>query len=80
LLTPLPVWETLGKDEARRQTYWREWVHTPFTEAELGAVRRSLLSGRPFGSAAWTDGMARLLGICLDEVKRGRPKKGVKMN
>jgi hypothetical protein len=39
LLTPLPIWESLGKDEAKRQAYWRDWVHTPFTEPELAVVR-----------------------------------------
>lgn len=48
LLTPLPVWATLAKDEVKRQAYWREWLHTPLSEAEFSAVRRSVLSGRPF--------------------------------
>jgi putative transposase len=81
LLTPLPIWESLGKDEAKRQAYWRDWVHTPFTEPELAAVRRSVVSGRPFGSEAWTDRMARLLGLRPEGRKRGRPRKeDVKMN
>jgi putative transposase len=80
LLTPLPIWESLGKQEARRQAYWREWLHTPFREAELGAVRRSVVTGRPFGSTAWTRRVAGLLGLGLEERRRGRPKKEAKMN
>jgi hypothetical protein len=80
LLTRLPVWETLARDDARRQAYWREWLHTPITEAELAAVRRSVVSGSPFGTAPWTERMAGLLGLRLDESKRGRPKKAAKMN
>jgi putative transposase len=81
LLTPLPVWETLGKDEGTRRAHWRQWLHTPFTQAELEAVRRSVVSGRPFGSAAWTERMARLLGLRLGHRQRGRPRKQeVKMN
>jgi putative transposase len=81
LLTPLPVWQTLARDEAKRQAHWREWVHTPFTEAELAALRRSVVSGRPFGSEPWTQRMARMLGIRLDGRKRGRPlKEKVKVN
>jgi len=79
LLTPLPIWESLGKQEARRQAYWREWLHTPFREAELGAVRRSVVTGRPFGST-WTRRVAGLLGLGLEERRRGRPKKEAKMN
>jgi len=80
LLTRMPVWETLAKDDARRQAYWRQWLHTPVTEAEVAAVRRSVVSGRPFGSAPWTDLMAGMLGLRLDERKRGRPKKAAKTN
>ena len=81
LLAPLPVWETLGRDEARRQAYWREWLRTPLTQAELAAVRRSVVSGRPFGSAAWTERIFGLLGLRLEGRKRGRPRKeDVKMN
>jgi putative transposase len=80
LVTRLPVWDTLGKQDAARESYWRQWVHTPITEPELAAVRRSVVSGRPFGSPSWSERIAALLGICLDEPKRGRPKKPVKMN
>jgi hypothetical protein len=75
LLTRLPVWDTLGKDERARQAYWRQWVHTPLGEKELAAVRRSVVSSRPFGSVTWTECMARLLGIRVEERKRGWPKK-----
>ena len=48
-------------------------------EPELAAVRRSLVSGRPFGAADWTDRMAERLGIELNPRPRGRPRKE-KMN
>ncbi len=44
-------------------------------QTELTAVRRSLTSGRPFGSAMWVEGMAERLGINLDPRPRGRPQK-----
>jgi putative transposase len=75
LLSPLPAWETLGQDESRRQAYWRQSLHTPLTEAELARIRRSVTSGRRVGTAGWTQRMARLLGIRLEERKRGRPRK-----
>jgi hypothetical protein len=34
LRSPLPVWANLPKEEEARRWYWREWVHTPLTEAE----------------------------------------------
>ena len=47
----------------------------PGNEPELDAVRRSLRSGRPFGAADWTEGMAERLGIELNLRPRGRPRK-----
>ena len=47
LVSVLPGWEALGRDEAARQTYWRQWVREPLTAKELAAVRASVLSGRP---------------------------------
>ncbi|HLN27824.1 MAG TPA: hypothetical protein VK395_08770 [Gemmataceae bacterium] len=32
LLAEAPAWERLGKTEAARQKYWRQWVHTPLTD------------------------------------------------
>ena len=80
LLGRLPVWETLGKDETTRQAYWRQWLHTPLTEPELRALRRSVVSGRPYGSASWVEGTSRTLGLQGAERKRGRPTKPEKMN
>ena len=51
LVDESPVWGGLAKTEAGRQAYWRVWLHTALSEGELRAVRRSVTSGRPFGSA-----------------------------
>jgi putative transposase len=75
LLSPLPVWATLGRDEAERQAYWRRWVHTPLAERELAGVRRSVVSGRPFGAEAWVTATATALGLRLQQRPRGRPRK-----
>ena len=42
---------------------------------ELAAVRKSVTSGRPFGSEAWAKGMGQLLGLPLVPKRRGRPAK-----
>ena len=75
LLSPLPGWSELGRSEAERQGHWRRWVHQPLTERELAAVRRSITSGRPYGSAPWTAATAEAIGLRLAERPRGRPKK-----
>ena len=75
LLGVLPAWERLGRSDAVRQTAWHKWVHTPLTEKELAAVRRSVVSGRPFGAAKWVERTAVALGLSLTQRPRGRPRK-----
>ncbi len=70
---PLPI---RGGPERQRQ-YGRQWLHTPLTEAEVAAVRRSVANGRPFGSAAWTERMAEQLKL-RPARPRGRPRKAEK--
>jgi putative transposase len=75
LLVLLPVWSTLERDEAMRQAYWRKWVHTPLTDKELSALRRAVVSGRPYGAESWAKRTAEALGIALSSRPRGRPRK-----
>lgn len=75
LLSDFPEWEELGRTEAERRKRWRARVRSEQEESELAGVRRSLRSGRPFGSAEWTDRMAERLGIDLSPRPRGRPPK-----
>ncbi len=77
LVGALPCWAQLRATESARQAYWRKWLHTPLTERELTAIRRSITTGRPYGSEAWTTKIARRLGLRLTSRPRGRPKKGV---
>jgi putative transposase len=81
LLSDVPVWARLGQTEAARRGRWRAWVHEPLGERELAAVRKSVTSGRPYGSPAWVEGIARRLAINLSPRPRGRPRKQAeKMN
>jgi putative transposase len=75
MLAEPPCWLGLGSTEKERQAYWRSWVHTPLTEAELTALRRSVSSGRPFGTPGWVEGTAAALGLRLASRPRGRPRK-----
>lgn len=54
---------------------WRELVRQPQTEAELAALRQSVLRGAPFGGADWTADTARRLGLESTLRPRGRPRK-----
>src|SRR5208282_5591372 len=56
LLSEAPVWSRLGKTEQVRQEAWRRWLHTPFTEREVSALRQAVTTGRPFGTEDWVAG------------------------
>jgi putative transposase len=78
LVSEAPPWPTLGRTEAARQRYWRQWVHERLTVRELAAVRKAVTSGRPYGTPAWAKATAARLGINLLPRPRGRPRKGAK--
>jgi hypothetical protein len=64
----------LAATEPARQTFWRKWVHKPLTDRELAAVRRSVTSGRPFGTETWVQTIAAQLGVPLVAPRRGAPR------
>ncbi len=76
LLTEAPVWQGLGRSEAARQAKWRRWVHAPLSAKELATIRKAVVSGRPYGTPAWVERMARKLAVDLTARPRGRPPKG----
>jgi REP element-mobilizing transposase RayT len=54
---------------------WLQHVQTPQTEAELAALRRSVVRGSPFGEASWQERTAKRLGLQSTLRARGRPCK-----
>jgi len=54
---------------------WIERVNQAQTEAELSALRRSVIRGAPFGEAIWQKQTAMSLGLESSLRQRGRPKK-----
>jgi putative transposase len=52
---------------------WRQHVQAPQTEAELAALRRSVVRGAPFGDADWQQRTAKQLGLESTLRSRGRP-------
>jgi putative transposase len=54
---------------------WVKDVHEVQTEAELDALRRSVLRGMPFGAPAWQKRTAALLGLGHTLRPLGRPSK-----
>jgi putative transposase len=54
---------------------WRQHVQSPQSEAELVALRRSVVRGSPFGEASWQERTAKRLGLQSTLRARGRPRK-----
>jgi len=54
---------------------WTARVNRPETEAELEAVRQSVVRGAPFGTPAWSVRTAAALGLESALRPRGRPRQ-----
>jgi putative transposase len=65
--SPVP----LGRD-------WSAVVNRPQTEAELAAIRNSVVRGAPYGSEAWSRVAVRRLSLQSTVRPRGRPRKAPK--
>ena len=53
---------------------WLQHVETPQTEAELEALRRSVVRGYPFGETSWQERTAKRLGLQFTLRPCGRPR------
>jgi putative transposase len=58
-----------------RPRNWVSLLNDPMTPAEEDAIRIAITRGRPYGTAAWSDGMVRRLGLQHTLRPRGRPRK-----
>jgi putative transposase len=54
---------------------WLQQVQSPQTEAEVEALRRSVVRGTPFGEASWQSRTAKRLDLQSTLRARGRPAK-----
>lgn len=75
LLDPLPEYENLARTPATRRRRWSAFVHKSPSDEELAAIRRSGVTGLPFGERGWVEGLANRLGLDLTIRPRGRPRK-----
>ena len=69
---------TLHPGPVPRGRDWKKWINSAQTEAELMAVRHSVVRGAPFGSTRWQHAAARRLGLQSTLNSRGRPRKSPK--
>lgn len=66
---------TLSEWPVPRRDDWVEHVNEPQTEAEVEEIRASLTRGRPLGTPAWQQQVAKRLGLESTLRSRGRPPK-----
>ena len=60
-----------------RPRQWVEHVNRPQTDAEVNAIRLSVVRGQPLGSPTWVQKAAKVLGLESTLRPRGRPRKQV---
>ena len=58
-----------------RPADWTDFVNEPQSQSELGALRRSVNRGCPFGDEDWQKEVAEDLGLQSTLHPRGRPRK-----
>ncbi len=58
-----------------RERKWYAYVHQQPAERELQAIRRSVDTGLPYGTARWIMNLSRKLNLDLTIRPRGRPRK-----
>jgi putative transposase len=58
-----------------RPNCWTDFVNQPQSEAELAALRASVMRRRPYGSGEWQLRTAKALGLGYTLKMRGRPRK-----
>ncbi len=65
----------LDEGPVRLPEDWRQQVQSAETEADLAALRRSVVRGVPFGEACWQDLTAKRFHLESTLRARGRPRK-----
>ena len=75
---PGPDHPALHPGPVPRGRNWRQWVNQVETEAELAALRRSVMRGAPFGNDRWQKRTATALGLESSLQPRGRPRKNAR--
>jgi putative transposase len=64
---------TLSPGPVERGSEWLNYVNEPQSELELGSLRHSCKTGRPFGGNEWTKATAKKLGLEQTLRSRGNP-------
>lgn len=75
LLTPHPLYLTLGHDRAQRAEAYRAWLESGVDEDQFAEVRRYIAQERALGDSRFQRMVERALNRSVTYRSRGRPKK-----
>jgi putative transposase len=79
LLTPHPLYESLGKTNEARQANYRDLLKSSVDKKSLNNIRQTANSGLVLGSDRFVEEVETKTGTQLHECKRGRPVGWCKM-
>ena len=74
-VTPHSLYQQLGRNEAQRQTNYRELFADAQDSNLLGEIRASVQTGTPLGNDKFKSEVEKLLGMKVGQSRRGRPEK-----
>ncbi|MDD2883234.1 MAG: transposase [Rhodoferax sp.] len=75
LLTPHPLYATLGPDDARRQGAYRELFDQVLSDKTITDIRLALSQTQPLGNSRFFDAIEQATGQRREAKPRGRPRK-----
>lgn len=75
LLTPHPLYTTLGADDASRQAAYRELFHQVLPDKTISDIRLALTQTQPLGNSRFFDAIEQATGQRREAKPRGRPHK-----
>ena len=75
LLTPHPLYATLGPDDSRRQGAYRELFDQVLSDKTITDIRLALKQTQPLGNSRFFDTIEQATGQRREAKPRGRPRK-----
>lgn len=75
ILTPHPLYVSLGKDKPQRARRYREGFKAVLDDQQINDIRASVQTGTPLGNDRFKAEIERLLGVKVGEARRGRPNR-----
>ncbi len=75
LLTPHPLYKSLGRTQASRQETYRALFKAHIDDADLKDIRAAWQTGTPLGNDYFKEKIERKLKTKVGQARRGRPSK-----